>query len=152
MAWAECRDQLVSIVEGTTPTLTKRGLPGSFKHVVNASADGFTPSARAFWFTIDNMLMKGQVTLTLPRWFRYSIALNVVYPVDVDPTLMFEAIASDHAALAARLPDVSLWGQATSTLEGLFLGADEILAANIDVTDEGVAIVTYPMTAEFRQT
>ena len=35
---------------------------------------------------------------------------------------------------------------------GLFLGADEILAANIDVTEEGVAIVTYPMTAEFRQT
>lgn len=152
MAWAECRDQLVSIVEGTTPTVMKRGLPGSFKHVVNASADGFTPSARAFWFTIETMLMKGQVTLTLPRWFRYGIGLNIVYPLDVDPTLMFEAIAADHSALAARLPDVSLWGGTASTIEGLFLGADEILQADIDITDEGVALVTYPMTAEFRQT
>lgn len=152
MAWVECRDQLVSIVEGTTPTMTKRGLPGSFKHVVNASVDGFTPSARAFWFTIDTMLMKGQVTLTLPRWYRYGINLNIVYPADVDPTLMFEAIASDHSALATRLPDTSLWGGTSSTIEGLFLGADEILAADIDITDDGIAIVTYPMTAEFRQT
>lgn len=152
MAWTDCRDRLVSIVEGTTPTTVRRGLPGSFKHVVEASADGLMPGARSFWFTIRSMRMKGQVSLSLPRWFRYECDLVIVYPVDADPTLMFEAIAADHAALAARLPDASLWGQPSSTIEGLFLGRDELLDGEIDVQDEGVALVTYPFTAEFRQT
>lgn len=153
MAWTDCRDQIVSIVEGTTPTTQKRGMPSAFKHVVEANADGWKPGARSFWLQIRSMAMKGQVTLALPRWFRYEIDLLIVYPVDVDPTIMFEIIAADHAALAARLPDQALWGQPSSTIEGLYLGRDEVLDAEIETDEgEGIALVTYPLTAEFRQT
>lgn len=152
MAWTNCRDQVVSIVEDTTPTLTKRGLPATFKHVVEASADGFMPGARSFWITIRSMQMKGHAAVNLPRWFRYECDLVIVYPIDADPTLLFEAIAADHAALAVRLPDASLWGQPSSTIEGLFLGRDEVLDAEIDVDEGRMALVTYPFTAEFRQT
>ena len=152
MAWTQCRDQIVSIIEGTTPTVTRRGLAPTFKHVENASSDGFVPQGRAFWIVLREMMMKGQVTIALPRWFRYGIDLVVAYPADVDPTLMFEVIAADHAAIAARLPDQALWGQPTSTIEGLFLGAEELLRAEVEATDEGVVLVTYSMTAEFRQT
>ena len=56
MAWTHCRDQIVTIIEATEPTTTKRGIKGSFKHVVAASEDN-VPGARSFWFEMTVLAM-----------------------------------------------------------------------------------------------
>lgn len=150
MAWTDARDQIVSIIEGTTPTTKKRGLPGSFRHVAEASEDAI-PDARSFWIVITKMSMKGHLSALLPRWFVYDVDLVVAYPDDTDPTLLFEAIAADHAAVMARLPDSSLWGQPTSTIESLYLGRDPVGETDIEDVD-GFVLVTFHLTATFRST
>lgn len=150
MGWIAARDQLVNIVEGTSPTTKTRGLPGTFKHYADASIEE-GPDSRAFWFSIKSMGMKGHITAGLPRWLRYEVDLVTVYRLDSDPTALFEAVALDHLAITTRLFNPSLWGQPTSTIESLALGRDLIGEAEIEEVD-GALVVSTRLTVEFRET
>lgn len=149
MSWPLVRDQLASIVEGTTPLTKKRGLPAKFKHQVEAREDGMLPDSRGFWFEVRGSAMNGkQSTISPPRRFRANVDLVVAYREDVDETLLAEAIMLDHQALCARLPDGSLWGRPASTIESLFLGSPLVVEMDVD-RQEGWRAARYHLHPEF---
>jgi len=150
MAWADASARIIAIVEGTTLS-TDLGMPPSFAYLEEAS-ELSVPDSRTFWLEIRGMEMKGNVTLGLPRWFNFDVALVVAYRLDSDPARLFDAIALDWEALMQRLPDVSLWVKASSTIEGLFVPeAETLVGAEVDVTDTAVMVSTS-MQVTFRKT
>lgn len=150
MGWVEARDQIATIIAGTTPTTVKRGLPPKFKHQVEGREDG-TLGARGFVIFIREMGHVGQTFAALQRKSRYECDIVIEYPNDIDETLLMEAIALDHEAIADRLPQGSLWNRPTSTIESLFLGDKVIVRASVDVPDQGPVRVAYHLTIEFKR-
>jgi len=150
MSWPDARDRIIAIVEGTTPTTRKRGMPDKFKHIPSATPDAGNDS-RTFAIVIKSMAMKGHISVSLPRWERFAIDVVVAYRGDIDPTALYEVIAADHLALVQRLGNASLWAQPSSTIESLFLG-DELIGSAEIVEDEGMMFVSYAARLEFRST
>lgn len=149
MGWVQARDQVASIIEATTGLSTAGGVVDKFKHVVEGGAE-VAAGTRSFWFDFSRGGMRGHVTIAPPRWFQYPVDLVIVYEDRTDITLLLELIALDHAALAARLPDQTLWDSANSTIESLFVeDGDEIMTFDIEPI-EGAFLVKHHMFFEFR--
>lgn len=149
MGWATARDQVATIVRETVDLLKLRGSPQKFRHIKEGDVDK-PLQTRDFWFEIRSGRVRGEVTISPPWWFRYPVDLCIAYCELSDPTALFDLIASDHAALAARLPEQHLWLGATSTIESLFDG-EEIMMFDVEAFDDrDVVVVRHHMDWEFR--
>lgn len=148
MAWTDARDTIVAIIEESPTLLQKGGSPPSFKLYEEATIDDGVDT-RAFWIEIKKMGMRGHISSSPPRWLTYEIEIVTVYRLLRDLELLYELVASDHLARASRYLDQRLWDQPDSTIESLFLGADVIAQAEIEVTPEHL-VVRDRLFVEFR--
>lgn len=154
MSWPSVRDTLVTIIEGTTPTMARYGAPARLKHHPQAEAKKL-PDTRGFWFELVRMAMKGHITSHLPQWLRYELDLVTFYKSTNRPTDLFEIIAADHTAVTTRLADPSRWNQPTSTIESLFLGEELVAETELEPILNGDGdtvglLARLRMVAEFR--
>lgn len=137
MSWTSAYAQLVVIHEGTSPTTKKAATPAKFKHKPEASRIQLPGDSRVFFFEIEKIAMKGQITVGLPRWQRAMIHSLVFYAEETDQKTLLEIMAADHLALLTQLGDQSKWNQPTSTIESLFLGGDLLGETKIDRVEGG---------------
>lgn len=106
--WVAARDQLISIIEGTTPATTARGVASTFKHFPDANRD-LLPGVRGFWLEFSTLRFIGPLTPSLPRRTRADLSILFVYDADDDVAALYEVIARDHLALSTRLLNPALW-------------------------------------------
>jgi hypothetical protein len=148
VSWALAKATLVSIVEGVTPTTTKRGLPGAFAHVPELSET--QGNARTFRFRIDDLRASGPL-MPSAQTLRsiYAVTVEVDYSVDLEPEELDDCIQQDYLAIRGSLLDDSLWGRPSSTIELILPSGNEILPASIK-RDEAGARLMITFDLEFR--
>jgi hypothetical protein len=148
MAWTDVRPVLVRIVEETILTTRVGQLRASLKYFPAASRENLPPD-RGFFFPLPTrMAQRGELTLDLPARFTWDLALVIAYSLKMNYEQLLDVIAADHKALAARLPDSNIWEQATSGIDALYMGRDEITDASIEAVD-GRALVSFPFSLDF---
>jgi hypothetical protein len=149
MAWPEARDQVVAIIEATTPTTLKGGLGGKFRYEKKASRLA-VPDSRGFWFGMhERVAMHGQTTPVLPRRTRLAVPLIFAYRDDIEPARRMEAMLADYDAIVRRLMDSGNWASSTSTIENLS-ASEEDLAEAITEPVEGAVLQIFNLLIEFR--
>lgn len=149
MAWADARDQVVTIVEATVPTTLKGGLGGRFRYEKRASRSQI-PDSRGFWFDLhERVAMHGQTTPVLPRRTRLVVPLVFSYRDDVEPARRMEAMLADYDAITRRLMDSGNWASSTSTIENLSASEEDLSEATTEIV-EGAALQIFNLLIEFR--
>lgn len=124
MSYRAARNQLVSIVSSTTPSVVSRGLPAKFKHDDNGG-DSDSGDSRRYWLSTTAGHGIAPFT-TSTRLMSSSIELVVAYCGDAKSSELDVAIVDDAALLIARLSNGSLWGRPTSTIQAVSVPGDKI--------------------------
>jgi hypothetical protein len=150
MSWALAKAQLVSVIEATTPTTQKRGLPAAFAHVPEQPAT-LEGNGRTFRFSVQNPRGVGPLMpSTQALRSRVEVSVEVDYGVDLEPEELDDAMMQDYLVLRAALLDDSGWDRPSSTIENVFPGTSpDILPATIDRDETGVRLVIV-FDLEFR--
>lgn len=147
MSFSTALTQLITIGEGTTPTLKSAGLSPKFRH--NAEGTRENPGdTRTFFFELVHLSMKGMQTAGLPRWERAILRRVVAYRQMKDQALFLRALAGDHLDLTKRYGDQTTWGQPASKIESLFLGGEQLAETDFEDFPAGggrFAVTTFTL-------
>lgn len=135
MTYRAVRNQLVSIVSGTTPSVVTRGLPSRFKHDDNgASSDA--GDSRRYWLATSSGVAVGPST-TLTRLMTVQLNLVVQYCSDVNSAELDIAIVDDAAQLIRRLANGANWGRPSSSIISVSAIGDRMAPFVVEI-DGGV--------------
>ena len=126
MGWVAARDQLVTILEGTTVPTKKRDSGNAFHYEPQASRTN-PPTTRGFFFEVPAI-----TTIRLIRnggtWESAECSIAMAYAIDLEPAARLEVMMRDRAEIVARLLSPSNWAQSTSTIiKVAHSGEDDLL-------------------------
>ena len=149
MSYATARAQIVTIVAGTTPVRTTKGLGAKFVHEATASKERL-PSGRGFWIDADDVVVKD----TLTRFSRshYVVTMRVIvrYPVLGDSQVLDEVLVEDANAIGLRLANPTTWARTTSTIDGVDGGAGPaLIPAKREAIDGGGTLLIFEFSLEY---
>lgn len=147
MGWVEARNQIVTIVEGTTLSTKKRGLGSFIRYKAEASALTL-PDSRCFWFEVESA-----TTIRMIRnggtWESVELDLVICYRADLEPAEMLEAMLLDRAALSPRFLDGTQWNRPTSTILKIAHSGEDNLMPTTFERVEGATLMRARVRVEY---
>jgi hypothetical protein len=140
MTWAQAQAQLVSVIEGVTPTTARRGKASAFKHSPKSSAEnGPNPESRGFWFVPKTIEFVGAMNASgVPPRMRMELDLVIFYVEDKEPAQNFEDLSADHSSVGRALLNPTARGTFSSTsLIGIGIGTSGIMKMTLEKVQGG---------------
>lgn len=150
MGWVEARDQVITIIEGTTPPTSRLGNTQRFTYSASASEDGTLPHSRVFWFELvaseTKRIIRGGGT-----WERVDLDIVTAYRLAGESNLgaVQEAMCLDRPAITQRLLLPANWNQPDSTLQLIGHDGSEGLMKTTFSKVEGARLMRMRARVEF---
>jgi len=150
MSWQLARDQIISIIEGTTPRSKARGYPAAFKYRGASDAERL-PQERGFWIEYESGHMVGPMSPTFATWLRAQVVISVRYGTDLEVATLQNIMMEDYSDIMVRIANPANWNRPTSTIVAANLGTAEIMPFKIEKVD-GATLLQFLFTLDFKDT